>query len=365
MTRIYYSIDVPTRQAFKQGVRSSNRQSNNAYTRAEASCSEPGGFSSLSWGLILLGTTTRMNNRIYDRAITSLRGDDRPSTLTAVAEARSSIDMIGNRSIQLYRSYKAIRSGQLQKALHILGAEPKRNSDLYKDSTFATVRGQRYSSLWLEYWMGWAPAVSDINNAARVLSSPPPASQRIHSSARNFDSRRQIQGNPMNLKPGVGFTIQESHRSVTRGFYSKATVTNENLFLAQSMGLVNAPLTLWEVTPFSWLADWSLNVGKFLGSFTDTLGASFTKSGYGTMNEVRARLYGSTQIPGGGTRTTDISGSRVYRSRAPGGLVLPVLDIQIPRLSLSRAATAVSLLSGALDGHRDFVANNKRRLQVF
>lgn len=361
-TRVYYLREGQTGHAFKMGVVSSDRTKNNTYVRAHSHYT--GNQSLLSQEMnVPLRSTTMLNNRVYSRVINNLRSDS-ASGLTALAEMRSSIDMIGNRAVQMYSSYRAMRRGDILKAFHILHSEPSRGVKTYVEGKFSTRRPQRLSSVWLEYWMGWAPSVADVNNAAAVLSSPPPQTQKIRGGASDFNSIRIISGNPQKPVPFIGYSVGQGEVKTRSGFYAKATLVNENLFLAQSLGLVNPALTVWEVTPFSWLVDWSFNVGQFLSAFTDTAGVTLNSSGYGTKTERRADKFGTDAHP---TKPShyEVRGSAEHFARNPGGLNPPQLTVQVPHLSLTRAATAVSLLSQVLDGHRDSVMNRKLKLELF
>ena len=49
-------------------------------------------------------------------------------------------------------------------------------------------------------------------------------------------------------------------------------ISSPNSLKANQLGLVNPASVAWELIPFSFLVDWFLPVGKFLESYTDTVG---------------------------------------------------------------------------------------------
>ena len=53
---------------------------------------------------------------------------------------------------------------------------------------------------------------------------------------------------------------------------------NPNLFAVEQMGLLNPASIAWELTPFSFVVDWFIPVGKFINSFSDYAGCSLTNN---------------------------------------------------------------------------------------
>lgn len=120
-------------------------------------------------------------------------------------------------------------------------------------------------------------------------------------------------------------------------------VTNPNSFLANQLGLLNPASVLWEITPWSFVFDYFVNVSDFLSSFTDTVGIRLENASRTCMitRNATSITYNTTSnnyaLPGFGGKVVDVV-------RTPG-ITGPTLSLRPPwRMSVSRAATSVALL---------------------
>ena len=254
---------------------------------------------------------------------------------TTITEWRSSLGMITARVHSLTKGYKHLRRGEFKAFLRTFNIRPKP-----RDRRKTWSRPKDASALWIEYWFGWAPTVGDIYDSIEVLQNPVTDKHVEASSGRNVSvSSNKSSGDVVHKLKTSGGCIAK--------FGGKVAVSNPNLYQANQLGLVNPALIAWNITPFSWFVDWFSNVGDFLGGFSDTLGLEF-KDLYLTRF---GRLESDLEYLGNISFPQYLYGKRekaimVQMEREPlRSLPMPRLTVSLPdRLSVTRAATAVSLL---------------------
>ena len=126
-----------------------------------------------------------------------------------------------------------------------------------------------FADWWLEYQFGWKPLVNDITSALQVVSRPPMKPKRFRSKGHiDLEFEQNLSHNPLRVGSGV--------QSVAMSCY--ASVSNPNLVLLNNLGLANPVLTLWNLTPWSFVADWLFDVSTFLGAYTDAFGYDIDKA---------------------------------------------------------------------------------------
>lgn len=187
------------------------------------------------------------------------------------AERQRTIDMIANRSMQAYYSLRALKRGDLSKAIRIIngGREPL---------------SKKAAALHLEWAYGWAPLVGDISTICSK-ELPPNPEVLISESVT-----RRINYNYSDMK------TEGTHRS-TCSFIAR--LDSPLVASAEKLGLINPALVAWELVPFSFVVDWFLPIGNYLDSLT-------TFSGYTIMDKCLAEsqfLYQTNIHPEGFGRT--------------------------------------------------------------
>lgn len=324
--------------------------SNNRY-RHDRSTWSGDGTSSVS--VARIGPDQAAWNALYERFRSRATGEG-SQLLTAAAEWKSSHMMIARRAIALRKAYQALRRFDLPNVGHHLSM-PIRDRKLVEGKLRKTYRYTRPTEAWLEYWMGWAPMMSDINNAVHNICNPYPDQKITVGLSRNYDQRSES-GSPS----GSAYVVETTRQSVTIAAYGKMQVTNHNLFLANQLGLLNPAQTAWEVVPFSFMVDWFANVGKVLGSLTDFAGLSFRDTGTAMLSQVSFNRSGFFKEYDPGSRSyvpKYFSGNAqgFEKVRNPGLIAPPRFSLTFDRLSLTRSATSISLLVEA------FISGRKQR----
>lgn len=290
----------------------------------------------LCWSICNLGSSVgkperaAVVNKAYAKLVAELGAQADMGTF--LVEGREAVSTIVTRANQLTDAYKHLRKGNLAKAFRSLGVRRPPTKTKW-------TRPKDASAIWLEYWMHWAPLVGDVFSATQVLVKDPPPVKISGSGATSYQ--------------GVIKSTSSSSREFW--FYSgqafckqgcKVKVSNPNTYLAAQLGLLNPAGTLWNVIPFSFIADWFGSVGDVLSSIDDFYGMSVLDA-YTTLYSRcssscdRSRNTG----PNGSWETLDWSKNYQFAVTRSMGLTTPILTFTFPsRLSLTRALTSISLL---------------------
>lgn len=245
----------------------------------------------------------------------------------SLAEMAQTTRSLRQRALQLSAFILALRQRKFLVAANILTMpEPPK-----KVGRIKSVAGQ-----FLEFHLGWEQLIKDIGNSVDVLQQP---IKNTSASAQALDQGYTEQSN---WPPGpwsVGW--QRTYKQVVVKVGAEFAVDNPNLFLANSMGFVNPLSVAWELVPFSFVLDWFINVGQVISSYTDFLGLS-VQNGYTTT------LARYTWVGRRGDPFEELV-CNGWWTRRELGINKPTLHVKRwKNPSLTRAATAVSLLVGQL-----------------
>jgi len=258
--------------------------------------------------------------------------------LATLAEARQNIHQMADRLDQARRIVKQLPPFLYHGLLR---------ATLVAEAGRYVVRGvgKKFADGVLEVFFGYMPIMSDVQSCAETLSkdfSP----IGIDASAKRKDSKLSgVQNIPTLwwrkdeqwwLKVKCGCTCQ---------------VTNPNMFLADSIGLVNPFATVWELLPWSFVVDYFVNVNQFIGALTADYGVSlsepFTRNNCWSFAQYENRDFNpvTKALLGGYSTGIWARGNRSSRS-------LPSVRLGVRQLSLgkdlSRLVTSGALLLQAL-----------------
>ena len=192
---------------------------------------------------------------------------------------------------------------------------------------------------WLEYWFGWAPLVNDVYGACDVLQKP----------LEKYSLRRSARERKTLLKKdgqvSWGWSRRAYHDYEIRCVVGcDIAITNPNLFLLNRMGLANPLSVAWAVMPYSFLVDWFANVGDYLNQCTDFAGLTLVSPYTSFIWKDKCRSEDWSGPANKHVLTNTRISESTYFNRGTGinGVTLRV-GIP-PRLSVTRAASAISLL---------------------
>lgn len=217
--------------------------------------------------------------------------DQKVNLSLTIGEAHKSIDTIRDRATSLYRAYRSARKGNFKAAARELGVSPKG-------------RGRKQASNWLELQYGWMPMLMDVRGAYDELT------RKTRSNGLTFKvvARDKYLATNTKTTSSLDFTWTAEQTTLLESqMLLWYRIRNEWIVTASSVGLTNPMEIIWEVTPWSFLVDWFLPIGDYLGALTAAQGMDFL----------------------GGTQTTRITRETNYRATPNGaykssfGTVLP------------------------------------------
>jgi hypothetical protein len=164
-----------------------------------------------------------------------------------IAEGVKTYEGILGNLASLGKSLVALKHGQIGDAFRYLGTERK---------GWRTLKSKDVSGRWLEMQYAWLPLVSQGYEAGKALAAlTGPRSLRFTASiGTKYGSYEGSQG-PFDYTYPV------------RTSYSKRLLAElyEPVSFNRSLGLVDPLSIAWEVVPYSFVVDWFLPVGTYLG----------------------------------------------------------------------------------------------------
>lgn len=115
---------------------------------------------------------------------------------------------------------------------------------------------QTPSGLWLGYWFGIVPTVSDIHHAANVLSLPFPESTISGSSGFSWEIGEKI---PRYFENSYGYSNFKMGSTIVK-IGANVTAINSDLSLLDRLGF-SSPLSVGlELVPWSWALNYVINI---------------------------------------------------------------------------------------------------------
>lgn len=268
-------------------------------------------------------------NHAY-RAFISKMKADQASWLVTLSERQKTFDMISTRALQLAAGIKAARSGNLRALRKAWG----KHSGLRR-------RLSATGSHVLEYSFGWAPLVGDIMTGVNALHNgiPPNVCRGRYEFVESMTQK---------TKPSWYLT-RRLHRTIKREVQIIADVDIDSPFLAMlnQLGLINPLTVLYERTPWSFVANYFVNLDDWLGGFSDFVGFNVSNQAvtrYSTAVSIHSGRY-SSELRGLPYYLEAFTVEQVRVSRTVGAIPQPTLSGRLPwRLSVQRASTSVALL---------------------
>lgn len=275
-------------------------------------------------------------DKARERALDTL--GDPAALLTLMAEYQSNLDFIADAAMYI-RDFVRVRKGIRKPPRTTKGGRALRKPKESIAKHFPTK--QEIASDYLAIQFVVVPTVGDVSNAMNILESPIPMLMGKGTASRNhtyvYDDA-----------PTWGYYKSRSEHKTQ--FKAKVEaglwVSNPNLFLANRLGLINPALSAYEVTPWSFVFDYFVNVSAWLGQFTETAGVEL-KDPYWTeliKDRVDYKYYTRPLTWYPYTVVNAVSSESTSMQRRLG---IPdvTLRVRAPwRLSTTRASTSVALL---------------------
>jgi hypothetical protein len=191
----------------------------------------------------------------------------------AFGERNATARLLGDTATRLAKSLRALRRGEVRRAMRELGISGKKNEP----------RGGSIPQKWLELQYGWKPLLSDVYGACDALSKRGRSDYRVTAKGSvREDIARSLVRDVTPSDTGANVVVEGWKGAFAR---IDALPINETKRSLSSLGITNPLLIGWELVPFSFVVDWALPIGGWLESLDATLG--FQIEGYSNSFFVR------------------------------------------------------------------------------
>lgn len=215
----------------------------------------------------LPGARTRALQRLVEAANAKMEAN----LAQDVAQIGQTIKLIADTATRLRKALTSLKNGNIIGAGQAIWGGHRRRYHGRGPSKSGTV-----ASNWLEFQYGWKPLLMDIEGAVNALAKLQAGTtyvQRVTASATvesAVSTVRTFQGSP-SIQAGKDYVYTNTRTKFVLRF---TTASPLQAFLAQT-GFTNPINLLWEVLPFSFVADWFIPIGPWLESFSSWDGLSF------------------------------------------------------------------------------------------
>lgn len=194
--------------------------------------------------------------------------NDAASAALTLLDGKGSVGMIANRLVTIGKIALAIKKMDLTAAFRYFG---------HTGAKFTTRRGvtklnkpipglpqsrkwvkkgiKDASSAWLEFTFGWSPLVQDVRQQMKVLERDYLVYQPI---------RKTVNRNDINRTKVYMFEDVFAQLDTRMTFKGLISVKNPNSDLMNRLGFSDPLQVAWDFIPFSFVADWALNVNGWL-----------------------------------------------------------------------------------------------------
>lgn len=329
-------------------------------------------------------------DRLRDFAIIECLNRINPASsqsLVTAAEGRKTVDMILDRARKLADAYRHCRKGDVRALQNMFpGKQTKRYPKrivVWDENGSPIVRKngkpeRRYGHmpapspksmetsdrLWLEFRYGWTPLVHDVVDSLKAINAQFLRDELVKKTYTRVLGRKEGNGSTVTQVSRANFgggnwtgNYTLTHKVSVKA-YAKYRVVNEAGVMNRlnDFGAFDVPRYLWEVVPFSFVVDWFVPIGDWLGAITPKVGVEVIDSGVTvvTSKEVRRTLTGYTPVAVGvgqwpsppfplGTSDSFETSSKVRTI----GLPPPLLPTPEVKLNLKRLVDAVALFKGS------------------
>ena len=201
-----------------------------------------------------------------NRALSSLKGM-KVNLGAAIGEGGQTLSLILTSVKRLAQSASFLKRGDIPNAVRALGSYGKSINIIALSKKHKSDK-LSFSALWLELQYGWKPLISDVYDLVDYLGQQPKVGLfRVTGSASDFVDASSVSSGLNSIPIQKYMKLEVKARVVLW-----ATISNQRLYTASQLGLLNPASVAWELTPFSFVVDWFLPIGKFLDNLDSGAG---------------------------------------------------------------------------------------------
>lgn len=240
---------------------------------------------------------------LLNAALTDMR-DQKFNLLTSLAELNKSLSHLGSVATRLTSAVRDVKAMRFTRAASRLGiVKPKGAS-----------RSKSWASNWLEYKYGWMPLIYDAYGIAEHLAS------HSRSHAPVFRARKRARDTQTSYVEGSTtintFTVRwlkTIEKQASREVIVYYQVDMSSVQSLSRLGLTDPAATMWELVPFSFVADWFLPIGNWLSMMNSWVGLIHKGSCHTTVTRNHAFVhYSGVSCRQEGPNTISLHGEQIH-----------------------------------------------------
>lgn len=322
----------------------------------------------LEWSMDPIEIESKDKSIMYARIAAQIREHDFNAAVTA-AESTSTLPMITNSANSIANALDAAASGNMSTAARILAGGRHANNQLagrkgrnfsWRASRYRNanrpVSGQELANQWLALQWGWKPLLNDAYNAGTAFGAMchKGFSQVYRANVKVRKEERRI------VKESGSLYVIADGYGISRNSLRAFVKMKESMAREPLQGLEDPTIVLWELTPYSAVADWFVPIGDYLQAMSTLRGAAakdaqmFTTEYQLTLSHTTNhrfdRVLRNQWISGG---SSEIRRVKVIRKVASiTGMPYPRPRPMSEALSFSRCVTAVALVTSKGTGRK-------------
>lgn len=295
---------------------------------------------------ISAGTYQRQHQKLMNNLFDEVVGDATLDSVPFVKELPEFVGTCVDAALSIADIFKGLRRGQPDKVADVLlSGKPTRRylaTERFRDAGLSRRSADALSNRWLEAQYGILPALSDVNNAGKIMDQllvPPERAKKAEAYFPFFEGitvRRQNPVDPNWSNTTAIGTIRSRHKATA--IY---TVDSPWDVLYQQLALDVPAYGVWECIPFSFVIDWFIPVGDWLRSGRSIMGKTLTRGWYSEKHEgsiVHTHKYCASPTAVGVSRYLT-----KYRQGLSGFPLFQPTDVWDPSASVKRFFNGLSL----------------------
>jgi hypothetical protein len=186
----------------------------------------------------------------------------------ALGELGDTLGLIGDTAGRLGLALGSARNGQFGKAADYLltgtARKPRARHPNFSQKHWSEGKGsaEALASNWLELQYGWLPLLKDVEAGAQMLAHhlnvPVRQSYRV-GIRKEITATRVSQVGFLSSQKAFGSGTKSHRRSIIARLEEAGNIP-------QLLGLTNPELVLWELVPYSFVADWFIPIGQWMSA---------------------------------------------------------------------------------------------------
>lgn len=277
-------------------------------------------------------------------------------------EAGKTASMVHSRAVQIVESVRALRKGNLRRFMNHMGLSPSNTREKSFNRDFGKHPKETAANAWLEYQYGWTPFMAEVRGAFNLLADAVDQNSDSRPGVARGRSRfpRVTKVNYPNSNIGCPYSTVYADWVVTDTMENYVRCTwrfrVKGSDLPTRLGLTNPAEVVWELVPYSFVADWFLPIGDYLSQFDIpynfdsvdySIGAKLVANRSVSLTKVRTA--GWTGSLSGGTNRR-VAASRYVYGGFPSVSFDSLFNLNAFRMSIRRSVSSIALLSQLFRG---------------